>query len=195
MDVDFRRAKLDVAAGRLDQCPQTGLPEIVLSGRSNVGKSSLINAITDQRKLARISQAPGKTRIILYFGVDDRFYLTDLPGYGYAKVAQTVKENFDKLVDGYLNSDRPICLVLHLLDIRHEPNDGDRQMMAWLSDQNLPYQIVLTKSDKLSRQALNLRVQEMARILGTDVADLVPFSASNRQGVEAIRTCILAALG
>lgn len=195
MNIDFRRARLALAAGRLDQCPNTGIPEVVFSGRSNVGKSSLINAITDQKKLARISQAPGKTRIILYFIVDERFYLTDLPGYGYAKVAQSIKENFDRLVDGYLNTDRPIRLVLHLLDIRHDPGDSDRQMIAWMQTQGIPFQIVLTKSDKMSRQAANLRIQEMARLLDTDVSGLVPFSSTTRQGVDAIRNCIAAVMG
>lgn len=195
MNVDFRRAKLALAAGRLDQCPVSGMPEVVLSGRSNVGKSSLINAITDQRKLARVSQSPGKTRIILYFSVDDRFYLTDLPGYGYARVAQSVKENFDRLVDGYLNAGRPIRLVLHLLDIRHDPSEHDCQMIAWLQDQDIPYQIVLTKADKLSRQTAGLRVAELARLLGADAADLVPFSAESRLGVDTIRSCILTAMG
>ncbi len=195
MAIDFRSANLDVAAGRLDQVPQNGLPEIILSGRSNVGKSSLINALTDQKKLARVSQAPGKTRIILYFLVDDQFYLTDLPGYGYARVAQTVKDNFDRLTDTYLNSDRPIGLVLHLLDIRHAPSEADRRMMDWLHAHDLPYQIVLTKADKLSRQAMNLRVREMAKLLDTDPADLVPFSTTAKIGIEELRAIILNSLG
>lgn len=195
MEIDFRRARLALAAGRLDQCPQTGLPEIVLSGRSNVGKSSLINAVTDQKKLARISQAPGKTRIILYFSVDDRFYLTDLPGYGYARVARQVKEDFDRLVDSYLNAGRPICLVLHLLDIRHDPGESDRQMIEWLKEQQLPYQIILTKADKLSRQAANLRIGELARFLRVEPEALILFSSASRQGVDAVRSRILAALG
>lgn len=195
MTIDFRRANLDVAAGRLDQVPQNGRPEIILSGRSNVGKSSLINSLTDQKKLARVSQAPGKTRIILYFLVDNQFYLTDLPGYGYALVAQEVKDNFNRLTDAYLNSGRPISLVLHLLDIRHAPTEADRRMMDWLHAHNLPYQIVLTKADKLSRQAMNLRVKEMAKLLDTDPADLVPFSTTAKIGIEELRSIILAALG
>jgi GTP-binding protein len=194
MGFDFRRAELACVAGRLDQCPRTGYPEVVLSGRSNVGKSSLINAITDQRKLARVSQTPGKTRLIIYFSVDRKFYLTDLPGYGYARVARSVQENFSKLVDGYLTGDRPIRLVLHLLDIRIEPNEFDHQMLAWLQGEGIQYLIVLTKSDKLSRQAANLRLKEMSQILNIDPDYLVLFSAENRQGVDSLREQIRAVM-
>jgi len=195
MDFDFRRAELACVAGRLDQCPATGYPEVVLSGRSNVGKSSLINAITDQRKLARISQTPGKTRLLIYFSVDKQFYLTDLPGYGYARVAKSVQEVFARLADSYLTGNRPIRLVLHLLDIRHEPNEADHQMISWLLNQGIPYLIVLTKADKLSRQAATQRVKEMAKLLNIDPQYLIQFSAVNRQGVDEVRERIHAVMG
>jgi len=194
MDFDFRRAELAVVAGRLDQCPMTGYPEVVLSGRSNVGKSTLINALTDQKKLARVSQTPGKKRLIIYFGVDSKFYLTDLPGYGYARVAKSVQENFAKLVDGYLSLNRPIKLVLHLLDLRHDPNEHDHQMIDWLQSEGIPYLIVLTKADKLSRQAANLRFQEMTSLLQIDPQYLVLFSSVKRQGVDTLRERIRSVL-
>lgn len=187
MGFDFRRAELAVVAGRLDQCPRTGYPEVVLSGRSNVGKSTLINALTDQRKLARVSQTPGKTRLIIYFSVDQKFYLTDLPGYGYARVSKSVQETFARLVDGYLTGDRPIKLVLHLLDLRHDPGESDHQMISWLQDEGFPYLIVLTKADKLSRQAANQRLQEMAKELDIDTQYLVLFSSTTKQGVDVLR--------
>lgn len=194
MSIDFRRAELAAVAGKLDQCPVSSYPEVVLSGRSNVGKSSLINTLTDQKKLARVSQTPGKTRLIIYFLVDRKFYLTDLPGYGYARVAKTVQATFARLVDSYLTESRPIRLVLHLLDIRHDPGEHDHQMIDWMQAEGLPYLIVLTKSDKLSRQAAGKRLLEMAGLLDIDPSYLVPFSATTREGVDVLRERIRSVL-
>lgn len=124
MAIDFRKAELAAVAADLAQCPQTGYPEVVLSGRSNVGKSSLINTLTDQRKLARVSQPPGKTRLVIYFLVDKLFYLTDLPGYGYARVAKSVRDAFSRLADSYLTGTVPsvwCCICLTCAMIRTNP--------------------------------------------------------------------------
>ena len=190
MDFDFRKAELAAVAAELSQCPQTGYPEVVLSGRSNVGKSSLINTLTDQKKLARVSQTPGKTRLVIYFLVDRQFYLTDLPGYGYARVAKNVKEAFSKLADSYLTGNRPIRLVLHLLDLRHDPSESDRVMINWLRQTYTPFLIVLTKSDKLSREAANKRLLEMATLLAVNPDELVLFSSTTRTGIEVLREAI-----
>lgn len=193
--IDFRKTEFIGVAATLAQCPPPDWPEVVLSGRSNVGKSSLINILGDNRRLARTSMTPGKTRLVIYFMVDRKFLLTDLPGFGYAKVSHQAKEAFSELADRYLSSGRPVALVLHLLDIRHPPTSNDRLMLEWLQTCDLPYQIVLTKSDKLSRSQMLQRQREMAVELGCgDPEQLLVFSTENRQGVERLRQVIVQAV-
>jgi GTP-binding protein len=193
MPINFRKTRFLGVAAEPAQCPPPNKPEIVLSGRSNVGKSSLINTLGDNWTLARISTTPGKTRLIVYFDIDDRILLTDLPGYGYAKISQQVKATFSALTDSYLTSGRPVSLVLHLLDIRHAPSAEDMQMLDWLDSSGIPYLIVLTKADKLSRaQSLQKRA-EIAGCLGIeDPSALLVFSAPDRKGVEELRQRIAA---
>ena len=196
MAVNFRKTAFTGVAAKLEQCPPPDLPEIVMSGRSNVGKSSLINALADNKKLAKISQTPGKTRLVIYFNVDNQLLLTDLPGYGYAKVSQSEKERYSKLADQYLHSDRPICMILHLLDIRHKPNQHDIQMIAWLVESGLPWQIVLTKVDKLSRTQAQKQRQEIAKFLGIDdLSHLNLVSTTKKQGLTELRELIAARVG
>jgi len=159
-----------------------------LSGRSNVGKSSLINALGENRLLARISSSPGKTRLIVYFCVENKLLLTDLPGFGHAGVSRQMRETYSKLVDGYLNSGRPIALVLHLLDIRHAPTPEDLQMLGWLSQKKIPCLILLAKADKLSRsQTLQRRAEIVRDLPGEGPYDLMVFSSFNRQSVIDLR--------
>lgn len=196
MPIFFRKTQFSGVAAEPGQGPKDPLPEIVLSGRSNVGKSSLINALADQRKLARVSNTPGKTRLVVYFDVDRRFYLTDLPGFGFARVSQQAREKFSSLVDTYLTGNRPIVMVLHLLDVRHEPSDLDHQMLAWLAASNLPYRVILTKCDKLSRVQLTRQIAVIAAALEVgDLSLLLPFSAENRQGVQELRALIAGHFG
>ncbi len=196
MPVNFRKTTFLGLAARLDQCPPPDRPEIVMSGRSNVGKSSLINALADHRGLAKVSQSPGKTRHIIYFNVDNQLRLTDLPGFGFARVARDEQARFSQLTDQYLNSDRPVVLILHLLDIRHQPNTHDLQMMEWLMASGLPWQIVLTKADKLSRAQQERQKQQIAKTLGLpETSQLLAVSIQNRQGIETLRSVIAAAAG
>ncbi len=196
MAINFRQTKFIGVAAKLDQCPPPDLPEIVMSGRSNVGKSSLINALAGHNKLAKTSQTPGKTRLVIYFNVDNQLLLTDLPGYGFAKVSQSEKERFSKLADQYLQSKRPIQMVLHLLDVRHKPNQHDIQMIAWLVESGLPWQIVLTKIDKLSRLQALKRRQEIADFLGIDdLSHLNLVSITKKQGITELRELIAARIG
>ncbi len=164
MAINFRKTRFIGVAADLAQCPVSDLPEIVLSGRSNVGKSSLINALADNRQLAKISSTPGKTRLIIYFNVDEKLLLTDLPGYGFAQVSQQTRVAFSALADRYLESGRPIALVLHLLDIRHDPSIQDLQMIEWLKSRNLESFVILSKSDKLSRSQALRRRKEIAAL-------------------------------
>lgn len=193
--LDFRQAKMSLSAARLDQCPADGLPEIVLAGKSNVGKSSLINALADQRKLARISQVPGKTRLLNFYLVNDQFYLVDLPGYGYARAAKEEQKAYSQLTDAYLTAGRPIRLIINLLDIRHEPTRHDLQMIDWLSKSGLPWILVLTKADKLSKAAAGRMKQKIAKSTGVaSPSDMLTFSAQTKQGLEPLQAVIRAAL-
>jgi GTP-binding protein len=191
MTITFQNTLFLGVAADLASCPRTGLPEVVLSGRSNVGKSSLVNALAGNRQLARISSAPGKTRLIIYFQVDRKLLLTDLPGYGYASVSRTRREAYSKLADQYLNSGRPIALVLHLLDIRHPPSEDDRIMLDWLQQKGMPFRVIATKADKLSRSQMIKAKQDMADALGiNEPAELLVFSAQTGTGVSELRSLL-----
>lgn len=196
MAILFQNTVFSGVAAQIDQCPQDGRPEIVMSGRSNVGKSSLVNALAGQRKIARISQMPGKTRQIVFFGVDQALYLVDLPGYGHAAVSRDTREALAQLADSYLTSERPIALILLLLDIRIDPNANDRQMLAWLEQSGHPWRIVLTKTDKLSRSAALARQKAIASALDlADSSELILFSSKTKTGTDTIRALIEAAIG
>ena len=194
MNIQFRHAEFFGVAAHEEQCPKDGLPEIVIAGRSNVGKSSLINALVDQRKIARISQTPGKTRHVIFFKVDQAFYLVDLPGYGYAAVSREEQARFSHMADTYLCGNRPIALILFLLDIRIDPTELDHQMLYWLKASGLPFRVVLTKADKLSRsKALNRRF-EIARAFNLDSNELIIYYEKNKTGIDELRTMIAEAI-
>lgn len=159
-------------------------------GRSNVGKSTLINAVLKRRNLARTSQTPGKTRAIQLYLVNDRFYLADLPGYGFAKVSKGEREEWRQLILGYLDSDSPIELFFLLLDIRREPSDHDLMMRDWLVESNVAWRAVLTKIDKLSKNGVNKQRSIIARQLGCDANDLILFSGVNKTGADELRSQI-----
>lgn len=196
MAVYFKKTIFAALAAKMEQCPMDGLPEVVMSGRSNVGKSTLINTLSGQNKLARTSQTPGKTRFVIYFKVDNRLYLTDLPGYGYAYVSKQTQADYSVLVDQYLTIDRPIAMVLHLMDVRHDPSKEDQIMVDWLENSGLPWRVVLTKCDKLSRQQLNKQVDHLMKhpCLRTAGQPLL-FSSSSRMGMMEIREAIAACIG
>lgn len=191
MGIQFRNTKLWGVASDLKGCPALDRPEIVFSGKSNVGKSSLINALADNKKLARVSATPGKTRLVVYFDVDGKIYLADLPGYGYAKAAKDVKEKFNKLCDQYFVSGREFSLVLHLIDIRHAPSEDDIKMLNFMNQHEIPYFLVFTKCDKLSRAQMNRQLAEFAKILDFhDDAHCFAVSAEKKIGLEDLRAAI-----
>ena len=161
-NIIFRKTTFLKAAATIKQCPSQELPEIVLCGRSNVGKSSLVNALADNSKLARTSSSPGKTRQVVYFEVDKSLLIADLPGYGYAKVSREKSEAFSSLCDDYFTSGRKISLALILLDIRREPSDKDIMMLDYLNSTDIPYFIVFTKCDKMSRSQCLTRQRQLA---------------------------------
>ena len=187
MDINYRKTKFLKIAATISQCPETDLPEVVLSGKSNVGKSSLINAIADNRKMAKVSATPGKTREVVYFETDGKLLFADLPGYGFAKASKEVKERFSKLCDDYFRSGRKIALVLHLIDIRHEPSAGDKSMIEFMNSASIPYFIVFTKCDKLSRMQVNNHIAQMSKYLDfSEDSAVFAVSSDKKAGIKEL---------
>ncbi|MBE6737114.1 MAG: YihA family ribosome biogenesis GTP-binding protein [Ruminococcaceae bacterium] len=187
--MDINNVKFEMSCGISSQLPESSLPEVVFSGRSNVGKSSLINKITNRKNLARVSATPGKTATINFFSLKD-FMLVDLPGYGYAKVSPTEKERWAELVEGYFAADRNFALVIQICDIRHKPIADDLQMINFLSELGFPFVVVLTKKDKLNKSELAKQLQYYSELLADYNTEFVAFSALNGDGVEDVRAII-----
>ena len=191
MAIQYRNTTFWGVASDLKACPPSDRPEIVFSGKSNVGKSSLINALADNRKLARVSATPGKTRMVVYFNVDNKLYFADLPGYGYAKASKDVKEKFNKLCDQYFVSGRKFSLVLHLIDIRHEPSKDDVRMLEYMNQSGITYFLVFTKCDKLSKAQIRRQLSEFSKILDFhEDARCYAVSADKKIGLDDLRAGI-----
>lgn len=188
--MNFQQVRFETSFGRLDQLPPSQMPELVFAGRSNVGKSSLINKLFSQKSLARVSATPGKTATINFFrGGQMRF--VDLPGYGYAKVSRQEKLRWASLIEGYFAQDRDIRLVFSLVDMRHPPTNDDLMMIEFLIESELPFVVVLTKADKLSAAQQRKRLEELEQELPYgDQITVIPFSAVTGLGVEALREII-----
>ncbi len=184
--MNYHKVQFLTSYGRADQLPPSEKPEIVFAGRSNVGKSSLINRLFQQKGLARVSATPGKTATINFFGTQSLIF-ADLPGYGYAKVSRGEKLRWAALMEGYFAQDRDIALVLSLMDSRHPPSREDLGMLDFLVDQELPFVVVLTKIDKLSSRQRQERLEAFRRELpfGEELT-LLPFSAETGEGREAL---------
>ncbi|MCR4688604.1 MAG: ribosome biogenesis GTP-binding protein YihA/YsxC [Saccharofermentans sp.] len=190
-DINYNKTKFIKVAVKVNEIPVSGLPEVVLSGRSNVGKSSLINALANNKKLAKVSQTPGKTREIIYFNIDDKILLTDLPGYGYSAASKSKTMAFSELCDNYFRSGREFALVLHLIDIRHEPSANDKAMLNYLNSSGIPYFLVFTKCDKLSRAQVNRNLQMMAKNLDfSEDACVFAISSQNKAGLDDLKQAL-----
>lgn len=188
--VDFQNVTFELAAGRKDQLPKAGVPEIVFSGKSNVGKSSLINKLFNRKNLARVSAVPGKTATINFYGVEDVVFV-DLPGYGYAKVAKSEKYRWSELIEGYFNQKRNVALVILLVDIRHEPSKLDVQMVDYLVEMEYPFIVVLTKADKLSaRQKENRLKAFRGELPYGDEIHMLAVSSQTGEGIEQLRALV-----
>ena len=190
MKLNVNNANIALTVGNFKQFPRDARPEIALSGRSNVGKSSLINTILGSKSLARVSSAPGKTITINYYDVDKKLFLVDLPGYGYAKRSKESKKSWSSLTEDYFlkNPSRDtVKLVIQLIDIRTGPTEDDVMMINWLIDEDVPFIVAATKSDKLSKTALaeTLKKLDEEYFAGTGI-EIIPFSSVTRDGKDIL---------
>ena len=185
--MNIKNVSLETVCGITSRLPDNTLPEIAFAGKSNVGKSSLINALMNRKALARTSAQPGKTQTINFYNINDAMYLVDLPGYGYAKVAQEVREKWGKLIERYLHGSKQLKAVFLLIDIRHEPSENDRQMYEWIVYQGYDPIIIATKLDKIKRSQLQKQLKILQTGLGVKPGtQLLPFSALTKQGRDEI---------
>ena len=190
MKFNVNNVSLRLSAGKLTQFPREPKPQIALSGRSNVGKSSLINALLCRKSLARVSSAPGKTITVNFYDVDKKFYLVDLPGYGYAKRSQDSKKSWSTLTEDYFlknPSEDALRLVLQLIDVRTGPTDDDIMMINFMVENDIPFEVVATKTDKLSKAQLAAALAEMEQTVfsGTGIRP-IPFSAVTGNGRDTL---------
>lgn len=183
----IKKVALDIVCGITSRLPENSIPEIAFAGKSNVGKSSLINGLMNRKSLARTSAQPGKTQTINYYNVNDEVYLVDLPGYGYAKVSQEVKAKWGQLIERYLHTSKQLKAVFLLIDIRHEPSANDKTMYDWIVSNGFYPTIIATKSDKIKRSQLQKQIKIIKQ--GLDVVPetpIIPYSAVSKQGREEI---------
>ncbi|HJA33164.1 MAG TPA: ribosome biogenesis GTP-binding protein YihA/YsxC [Candidatus Mediterraneibacter merdigallinarum] len=183
----IKSINLETVCGITSTLPKNDKPEIAFAGKSNVGKSSLINALMNRKSYARISATPGKTQTINFYNINDVMYLVDLPGYGYAKVSEKEKEQWGRLIERYLHSSARLKAVFLLIDIRHEPSANDKMMYRWIVDQGYEPVIIATKLDKIKRSQIQKHIkmirEGLSLVPGTKV---IPFSSSTKQGREEI---------
>lgn len=185
------KSDIEAVAVKPSQYPPDNLKEIAFAGRSNVGKSSLLNLLTGRKKLAKVSGSPGKTRTINFYVINDEFRIVDLPGYGYAKVSKAEKERWARLVEGYLSAERNIKLIVQIIDIRHKPTKDDYDMLSFLYNSNAPFVIALTKKDKLKKTAYEKRIDEVIdELQDYEGIQLIPFSAVDGTGVDEMKEVI-----
>lgn len=190
----IRQAGLLASCGRKDQFPTGGLPEIAFLGRSNVGKSSLLNALVGRKQLARTSATPGKTRLVHFYEVTvdgESLALVDLPGYGWARVSRRQRESWGKLVEGYLEERAPLRLAILLQDLRRDLSEDETLLLDWLDERRVPWLLVITKSDKLKPMRRAQRVRELVSQLGRPGPAPVVTSSEKRQGLDALWQAIL----
>ena len=183
----IRSVELETVAGVTSALPKNQLPEVAFAGRSNVGKSSLINALMNRKAYARTSSQPGKTQTINYYRINDQIYCVDLPGYGFARVSREEKEAWGKMIEKYLVTSEQLAAVFLLLDIRHRPNANDKQMFDWIQYMGYQAIVIATKADKIKRSQIPGQLRQMKEELKADEDTIIiPFSALTKQGREDI---------
>ena len=191
----IKTAEIQAVTGRRDQYPPDTMKEIAFAGRSNVGKSSLLNLLTGRKKLAKVSGSPGKTRTINFYLINNEFRIVDLPGYGYAKVAKSMSEDWGRMMDEYFQHRDGLVKVVQLVDIRHDPSKQDVQMYEYLKHYGLDGLVVATKSDKISRNEMQKNLARIRKVLGMSKDDiLIPVSALKKTGHEQLLDAMEAVL-
>lgn len=187
----IKSVNLETVCGITSTLPDNLFPEIAFAGKSNVGKSSLINALMNRKAYARTSAQPGKTQTINYYNINDEVYFVDLPGYGYTRVAVSVKEKWGKMIEHYLHTSKQLKAVFLLIDIRHEPTDNDRNMYEWILENGFHPIIIATKLDKINRSQIQKHVKMVKEGLKVEPGTIIiPFSAVSKQGKEEIYNLI-----
>lgn len=184
----IRSCNLETVCGPTSTLPKNDLPEVAFAGKSNVGKSSLINAVMNRKALARVSAQPGKTQTINFYNINDEIYVVDLPGYGFAKASEKERERWGKMIETYLNSSDMIRAVFLLVDIRHAPSANDKQMFEWMDYVGYDPIVIATKADKIKRSQLDKQVKMLREGLGASKDTIiVPFSSQTKQGLDTIQ--------
>ena len=185
--MEVRNVSLETVAVSKNQYPESGLPEVSFVGRSNVGKSSLINTMINRKALARTSKTPGKTRTINFYNVENLLYFVDLPGYGYAKISRSESEKWGSMIEGYLKDREQLKAIIMLIDIRHEPSSNDKMMFEWLKHYDFPVVAVATKADKISRTKRDKYYSVIRKALGMSQENLlIGFSSETKDGKEKL---------
>ena len=187
--MNVAHAEFVVSNASVDHCPKTKMPEYAFIGRSNVGKSSLINMLCNQKKLAKTSSRPGKTQLINHFLINKKWYLVDLPGYGYARASKTLKKTFQKFIVDYFTKRKELVSAFLLIDIRHEPQPIDLDFLRWLGEHFIPFSIVFTKADKIKEKEIETKVSDYLEVLKEDWESLPLYfvtSSEKRLGREPL---------
>lgn len=183
----IKNVNLEIVCGVTSKLPETVLDEVAFAGKSNVGKSSLINALMNRKALARTSAQPGKTQTINFYNINEAMYLVDLPGYGYANANIEIKAKWGRMIEDYLHQSKRLKAVFLLIDIRHDPSENDRLMYNWMVEQGFAPIIIATKSDKISKSQINRQLDRISEVLGViEGTRMVPFSAETKEGREEI---------
>lgn len=180
------------SAPRLEDCPPESLPEICFAGRSNVGKSSLINGLLNRKKLARTSNVPGKTQQMNYYQIGDTCFFVDLPGYGYAKVPIKERNRWGRNIREYLLNRKSLKLIVHLVDVRHKPTTLDEDFFYWMASNEMPFCVLLSKADKISKNKVSSAKAEVKKILAemNIVVPIIGYSSDSKQGIEEVQDLI-----
>ena len=181
----INNANYELTAVKPEQYPVNNIPEIAFVGRSNVGKSTIINALLNRKNLARVSSSPGKTREINFYNIDNKLYFVDLPGYGYASVSKDKKSSWRDVIETYLYSRHQLKLIIMLVDIRHTPSNDDKLMYEWILSRSILQMVVATKADKIPRSQVNGRLQDIISTLDERIIP-IPFSSETKQGRDEV---------
>ncbi len=181
-----KNPQFEISAVKPAQYPKNDLPQIVLVGKSNVGKSSFINTMLNRKSLARTSNTPGKTRQINFYNIDNNFYFVDLPGYGYSKLSKEEQVNMGRFIEDYLQKCQNIALIVLLLDIRHKPTADDAHMFEYIKRTNLPFMLIANKADKIAVTKVDMELEKIKETLGLSFSTLLPFSAERKIYSDAV---------